>query len=277
MEGSGQLLASAGVAVLIFVGYEIGKSLAAKSQESVDKGITNQWGTDPVVKERHDRKLMEHQKYPSCQIWNETYQLFLDTGDSAADADQNVCFTKYQLDSHGFDTTNPRYLKDDKTTTYFKEDPLSSSEPPGTCYFKFPGDTDWSTFLNAEAVISAPNRSARLCFAAGENAGMAGQLFENARGELIFPPDVSFGSDLHTPRCEVWGQVPLSGVDIPKKFASNPPEAFGWNVFTTSGTDPTSCTAASKTYGSTRQVTPEHFVFQNPYNGVMEQVKNTIF
>jgi hypothetical protein len=114
---------------------------------------------------------------PSCQVWDEVDQLFVNGGNKAADADLTGA-TCFGLPNQAF----PNRYVNDKGAVSFAGDVADSilGGNPGHCYF-------WAgsgfELKPAEAIV---NRSDRLCFGAG------GHHFIANNGQYTANPAVSY-------------------------------------------------------------------------------------
>jgi hypothetical protein len=120
---------------------------------------------------------------PSCQVWDETLQLFLNAGDVASDMNINNCFRK----ANDNPTNIYRYVdKDGKL--FWKNDQDEwlnniSTEESGHCLFWEQGA--YRPRFASQAVI---NRGERMCF------GIGGQKFVRKDGVATYNPNISYDS-----------------------------------------------------------------------------------
>lgn len=268
-----QVAMSATAVGIVYLMYQIGKKQqdAKKSENGEHSGISDNWGKDPVIAENHNRNLIESETpYPTCQVWNEKWQLFLDTGDAESNLSKNACFTKFS------DSDNPRYLTSPTDITYKREDPLQEDPSlAGTCYFyeppnppDFPNES-YTTFPNLGG-LTPVNRSTRLCFASGETPDKAGRYFSSG-GKVTWQPFFLVPGNENNaqpyPRCEKYGQYSVAG---------HTAIASGWGIDSTTSALNTveSCLAASP---DNRWRDETSIVFTNPFNKTMVTMKNEVY
>lgn len=275
LSPSTQLAVSAAVACLVYFAYERGKPLVKDIKSVTGQGISVEW-KDPVLIERRDRNLQKSgQTLPACQVWDDTYQVFFNVKDLQAMGSQTECFRQHTVD------VNPRFLAKDGTTTYLREDPLSDPDNgAGTCWFQMDPTADDPkpppfSFFNMAGTISAPNKSARLCFAAGETAEEAGRYFVGWTGTLAtMNPVVSYdnsGQNLPTPRCERYGIIPATG-------GSTITQLLTWyhdGILPDTTMD--ACLANASMTSPVRWVDQESFIFKNPNTQDTVQMKREPF
>lgn len=110
---------------------------------------------------------------PSCQIFDPASQLYVNAGNKDWDKSKDACFASNDS------SRMLRYVDATGAIQFKVEDPLQ--EPPdeaGLCYF-YDGKGQYFTFPNYNG-ITPVNRSARLCFSAGESYVDAGRYFERS-------------------------------------------------------------------------------------------------
>lgn len=280
MEGGGQILLSGAAVAIAVIIYEFGKAHLQQQQKPTDKwSVKDQWGSDPIIKEAHRQAELANQKYPSCQVFNEDFMVFLDTGDANADGSPTKCFVTHA-------EQNPRYLTNPggvETIQFGREDPLDDDpDEHGTCWFLVDGQ--WASFPDLyTAKATAPNRSARLCFGSGETRESQGRFFQKDNGNVIMAPTVLPGP---LPRCETYSaSMGVSSLNLPRNL---PPFKQGQG-FIISGWTPVPGQAAANTNqdtclaldsasdGHARFVTSNAITFKNPMTGVIEQMPNVPF
>lgn len=264
------LFGAAGYGVYYFV-------KKAQAQEAADAaagtaGIPKDWMNDPVLQRDARGQLQTPQLYPRCQIFDTTFQFFLDAGDAESNASQDACFVKQAA------IDNPRYLsKAGADPVYQKEDPLSEDPAlAGTCYFRLP-DGSFQTFpdfSDPSNPIMPVNRSERMCFGAGETLQDAGYQFKNAlTGITTFNPfydasDImSEGALPAPPYCEQFDQETITSGTVQGWWYKTPFANFSESQ----------CFAAGTPSNPTRWRTPSLLVFKNPNTGEEVALKNEIY
>lgn len=277
MEGANQLTMSAIAVGIAFALTVYGKRVIAKSQKKADGGNPDTWGKDPVIQERHAQAQLQNQKYPSCQTWNDDFTVFLDTGDTAADGDMNNCFTNYGPSAKNGNVLNARYLTNPGGTeliTYARQDPLAEDPSEhGVCWFNMDGQ--WVSFPDILGVDTAPNRSARLCFGAGETAINQGRFFQKKSDNSVTMAPTTLPGE--TPRCEGLVFIPTTSTRLP---ANLPPftgvvnSILAWTSAGQPGMALKDCMSLGSVDRSTRYVTDANIVFTNPMTKQLEEMPN---
>lgn len=181
MISSFQLIVSAVTVGVVYYLYEKGKDIL-KGPAYTDPGkdgIDPNWKTGNKIGLKG--KVDTHDTLrPSCQVWNDDQQVFLNAGYPQWDKDNSgaACFTNIpQTFKH------VRFVKDDGTILFREEDPLKEDPSErGICYF-FNG-----TKFNAFPFFAPVNKSRRLCFAAGETFADQGQIFTRNDGVTFYNP-----------------------------------------------------------------------------------------
>lgn len=235
---SNQILLMAGGVALAYGIYAYGES--ELDEQKKDPGMNVD--TDPIIQRIHDTGRHVNQKYPSCQIWDQNYQTFFDTGDAESHISQDACFVKNSS------TDNVRYLKSQNDIKYKREDPLADDPASrGICYI---GPTG-STLLDIPMTVV--NRSPRLCFASGNTSANTGHKFVRNSDHAVFM----------SPFLKPDGNYPL-GEEI--ELTNNLYRA--WSVNNDLDRD-----AAESTYGK-RWRDAQTISFQNPYTGKVVMIPN---
>lgn len=189
MNVKGQLLLSVGTLIAGLLLYKRAKNneFAAAVKKDDDEGIDPNWKSGAPIQSSGPVDTHDPHR-PSCQVWDDDIQLFVNSGDVDSDNSQQVCWQKND------DSKQPRYVDKDGKISFRTDDPLS--EPPGNrgiCHFDSNGQDD--TFPDIIAV-APPNRSERLCFAAtGDPSEVPKWFINSASGKITFSPNYVAGDD----------------------------------------------------------------------------------
>lgn len=177
------MLLSAGTLIVGLFIYKRAKEkqFAAAVQKDDDEGIDPNWKHGAPI-ERSGPVDTHDSHRPSCQVWDDDIQLFVNSGDVDSDNSQQVCWQKND------DSKQPRYVDKDGNISFRTDDPFN--EPPekrGVCHFDSSGQDD--TFPDIIAV-APPNRSERLCFASTGDPSEVPKYFVNSTtGQITFAPE----------------------------------------------------------------------------------------
>lgn len=269
--------------------YEKGKQ---KLQGVSQSGIDPKWN-DPVITDRHDRHLQEGQQiYPSCQVWDDVYQVFIDTGNTTANASQDACFQAYT------DDQNARYLVGPGTgqTIWRRENGITEPQSAnGQCWFQ--SSTDPGPWTSDPPVVFGqlvpPNRSSRLCFASGETPDTAGRYFiQNPKtmDEVDFyQPAASFSADqmpqsvplgaagLPVPRCEFHLDTRITRDFIHKHNVAFSDNFVAWMYDPDLPQTMHECLDASSSTTPTRYADGKSFIFKNSMTGQIVQLTDEVY
>lgn len=289
MKGSTQAVLTLIAGSVVVYMYQKGKQ---KLQGKSDSGIDPKWN-DPVITERHDRQLQEgKQSYPSCQIWDDVYQVFIDTGDANANASQDACFSRYT------DAQNARYIVGPgigQTIWRRGNGIIEPDSANGQCWFQAAGDPGpWTS--NPPVVFGQlvpPNRSSRLCFASGETADTAGRYFvqnpNTGNAVTYYQPAASFtadqppethplgATDLPATRCEFNLDSRITRDFLHEHSIPLSNNIVAWFYDPSLPQNMEGCLAASSSTTPTRYADGESFIFKNTITGKIEQLKDEVY
>ena len=117
------------------------------------------------------QKVDTHDTFrPSCQVFDQDSQLFVNAGNKLWDAQPSGCFANNDV------SRKPRYVDADGNISFKESDPLyEKNSEKGKCFF-FDGVNTFLSYPDYDGVTPV-NRSKRLCFAAGQTYNDAGRYF----------------------------------------------------------------------------------------------------
>lgn len=121
---------------------------------------------------------------PSCQIYDPGTELFVNAGNKDWDVSKDACFG-------GLDVKMlPRYVDAAGIITFKTEDPLQEPDSEkGKCFF-WDGESSYTSYMDLGGTTPV-NRSARLCFSAGNSYNDAGQYFQRGSdGKITQNPNI---------------------------------------------------------------------------------------
>lgn len=162
-------LSFAGLA-LAYVLYQASSDKAKKNSQTGDPND----GLDPNFKGKPINPDAppdyQNQTLPACQVFNYDRQIYENSGHPDWNADPQKCFGQIAP------AAKPRYVDKDGKYSYSVEDPLKEDPSlAGKCFFD-DGTGTYSSFPNLGG-YTPPNRSSKLCFAAGQTVADAGHIF----------------------------------------------------------------------------------------------------
>ncbi len=174
---SSQLLLSGAVVAAVYYLYSQGKKILQNnsSEQPPLDGLDPNWkGGAPI---NVDKPVDPHAGLPSCQIWDDDIQLFVQTSNPAWNKDAQTCFSNATsttlTDPAGGSTPLLRYVDLQNNVSFNREDPLATSPAEaGVCYF-----TDENNGFYSFPGYAPVNASARLCFNAGDSIAQSGKMF----------------------------------------------------------------------------------------------------
>jgi hypothetical protein len=218
LSGGELALSLAAAAGLYYMYYE-GKKLLGGKTPSDDPGYgETQEGINPNWKpggkiEPSNGSPFKGSPVPNCQVWNENFQVFEDTGDAEANASLNACFTKYS-------SYLARYVDKDLQPHFSNPNPLvdPNKQDHGICFLYQNGN--WLSY-NGPAPL---NMDERLCFAASQQLQGQGLVFWNSQGDNSFRmnPNISYGNAPFS-----WYTV-VDGINSNGDPTTSPIPAAGW-------------------------------------------------
>lgn len=239
---------SAGALAAGYYLYQYGKlqlGLGQKVGENPQDGL-NQYKGDPLWPEPGSSPSTQR---PSCEMWNDEYQVFVNAGSTTLDNNMTACLT-YWLGEE-----RVRYVDQDGVLHFDRNDPLKEpTSEHGTCYL-WNGQTD-STFPDVGG-LNPVNRSARLCFAADVQGLTPHYFIRKSDSRMTFSPQLNAG---HSSFPWISGLVDRNFATEPqqggfceedayfKGYGSSVSNAHGWTMTDVSSTakDVTSCLNLNK-------------------------------
>lgn len=278
---NGAQLIWSGAAVVIGYGlYAYGKRMLVSSDidRRQDSGIDPGWKDDPVIASATKNNQIPGRKFPVCEIWNDDLQVYLDSGLPYPSAD--LCFATYTDDA-----LNARFSTSESDMYFRRQDPFQETpDNAGTCFFQGTSGGTYTFPDYGEVAPGVPmtpvNRSARLCFAAGQTAPDAGRMFIRKRDkQTIIQPGVTV-SGTFGPDNRGLSAAPLK-TECEQLIVDSNNQKYWTIAFPGIAgiTDMTTCLARGTVSQPTRwrDVDAGSFVFTNPNTKARVQINATVY
>lgn len=193
MDVRGQLFVSVAALAGAVALYQYSKTKTEeqekKDKEASELGFNPNWKHGAPI-QRGDPVDTHDAHQPSCQVWDNDIQLFVNSGNKDADADQQLC---WQQNNDPTKVTEVRYVDKDGKISFKTGDPFGEpAADRGNCYF-ITEDGQVDTFPDIFEV-APPNRSQRLCFASGTESSEKPFYFISGDGTITMGPDLTADS-----------------------------------------------------------------------------------